>query len=172
MVALGSLFIGLMCLALWLRWRGTLFQKRWLMWVFVFAVFGPYLANQAGWVATETGRQPFVVYPEVTWDGDRPHMVHDGARSGLRTRAGLSNANVVNAGHVLGSILMFSIVYLLLFAVWVYVLNSKIQHGPDEDPSQPEGTSARGLLEAAARLNPASGYSLTQAAGAKERGES
>ena len=64
MVGLGTPFIGLTLLGLFFRWRGTLFEKRWLLWVFVFAVVGPYLANQAGWVATEVGRQPFIVYPE------------------------------------------------------------------------------------------------------------
>ena len=92
--------------------RGTLFEKRWLMWVFVFAVVAPFIANQAGWVAAESGRQPFIVYPEVVWDGDTPRMVTDGASPGLRTSVGMSSTKVVTAGQVLSSILMFSFVYL------------------------------------------------------------
>jgi cytochrome bd ubiquinol oxidase subunit I len=167
MVGLGAAFIGLTLLALFFRWRGTLFEKRWLMGVFVVAVLGPYLANQAGWVATEVGRQPFVVYPSGQ---DAEHLVRgaDGLvkmdGDGLRTIDGLSNAKVVGPDQIISSIVMFSVIYLLLFAVWVYVLNSKIQHGPDEiDEPAPPATSPGGLLEAAARLANPSGYSLTTA---------
>src|SRR5207253_326913 len=121
---------------------GTLFEKRWLMWLFVFAVAGPYLANQGGWVAAETGRQPFIVYPEVVWEGETPRMLTSGDRPGLRTKVGLSSPRAVSGGQVLASMLMFGFIYALLFAVWVYVLNSKIQHGPDDDVPPPPATSA------------------------------
>jgi cytochrome d ubiquinol oxidase subunit I len=129
MVGIGSALIGLTLLALFLRWRGVLFEKRWMMWTFVFAVIGPYLANQAGWVACEVGRQPWVVYGQ------------------LRTRDAYSKS--LTAGQVLSSIIMFGVIYALLFAVWVYVLNDKIQHGPDE-PDEAEKTEpipANGVTE-------------------------
>ena len=67
-----------------------------------------------------------------------------------------------NTDQVLGSIIMFGLVYLLLFAVWVYVLTRKIRHGPDEAaPTGPADTKAQDLLEAAARLANPAGYSLT-----------
>ena len=47
------------CIAAILRWRGTLFEKRWLLWVFVFAVVGPYVANQAR-LGRGRGRPPAV----------------------------------------------------------------------------------------------------------------
>ncbi len=147
MVALGGAFIGLTLLGLFFRWRGTLFEKRWLLWLFVVAVFGPYLANQAGWVATEVGRQPFVVYPE---HAERMERGTDGLVSmqgGLRTIEGISNSKVVSKEQVIGSIVMFCVIYALLFAVWVYVLNSKIQHGPEEEAPPPEETTAKGLIE-------------------------
>jgi cytochrome d ubiquinol oxidase subunit I len=149
MVALGGLFIALTLLGLFFRWRGTLFEKRWLLWVFVVAIIGPYFANQAGWVATEVGRQPFVVYPSNINTDDLPRgsdglVKMDG---GLRTIDGLSNSKVVTPDQVIGSIAMFSVIYALLFAVWVYVLNSKIQHGPEEETPPPEETSTKGLLE-------------------------
>ena len=68
---------------------------------------------------------------------------------------------MVESSQVLTSIAMFSIVYLMLFAVWVYVLNSKIQHGPEVEGPVPETTSAGGLLDAAATLKPG-GRSLTE----------
>ena len=58
---------------------------------------------------------------------------------------------------------MFGLVYLLLFVVWVYVLNDKIQHGPDDHTAEPKATSAEGLLDAATANKPAGGDSLTQA---------
>jgi cytochrome d ubiquinol oxidase subunit I len=118
MVALGVLFILLTLLGAWYYRRGTLLSRRWLLWILVFAVAGPYAANQLGWIAAEVGRQPWVVW-------------------GLqRTSEGLSPA--VRGGDVLASILLFSVIYLALFAIWIFVLNSKIQHGPDE----PEGDVA------------------------------
>ena len=43
---------------LWGWKKGWLFQKRWLLWCFVFSVLGPQIANQAGWAVAELGRQP------------------------------------------------------------------------------------------------------------------
>jgi cytochrome d ubiquinol oxidase subunit I len=150
MVGLGGAFIGLTLLGLFFRWRGTLFQKRWLLWVFVVAVIGPYLANQAGWVATEVGRQPFVVYPSGINTDNLPHDADGMVKmdGGLRTINGMSSSKVVGKDQVIGSIVMFAVIYALLFAVWVYVLHSKIQHGPDEEETPPPSeTSREGLIE-------------------------
>ena len=65
MVGLGMFFIALTLLASFLLWRGRLFETRWLMWVFVFAVLGAVAANQLGWVAAEVGRQPWIVHPPL-----------------------------------------------------------------------------------------------------------
>ena len=62
MVGLGMYFIGITLFALFLMWRGKLFEQKWLMWIFVFSVVLPYIANQAGWVAAEVGRQHCIVY--------------------------------------------------------------------------------------------------------------
>ena len=160
MVAMAGVLVGLSAVAVFFWYRGTLFEKRWLMWVFVFAVLAPFVANQTGWVAAESGRQPFLVYPEVVWDGDTPRMVTDGKSPGLRTNVGMSSTKVVTAGQVLSSILMFGFVYLMLFFVWVYVLHSKITHGPDEPEPPPETTSPKELLDAASEKLPG-GKSLT-----------
>ena len=145
MIGVGMLFLGATLYASFLRWRGTLFQTRWLLWFFVFAVGLAVVANESGWVAAEVGRQPWVVYPQV---------VNGQVVGGLRTSAGLSE--VVRSDQVLGSILMFGVVDLLLLALWLIVLHSKIQHGPD--PVVPPGTTPAGpsgshaLLDAAAAL--------------------
>ena len=111
MVALGTYFIALTLYALWCLIRGTLFQKKWLLRVFVFSVIGPFIANELGWVAAEVGRQPWIVY------------------NLLRTSEAVSQ-NIV-APQVLGSILMFAVIYGLLFVLWIWLLNDKIQKGPE-----------------------------------------
>jgi len=152
MVGLGFFFLGLTVLAMFYRLRGTLFQKRWMMWTFVFGVVLPYIANQVGWVAAEVGRQPWIVYGH------------------LRTSEGFSE--VVSANQVLGSIIMFMLIYAMLFAVWVYVLHNKITHGPEPIDDKPDDTDAEGLLEVAARFVNPSGYSMTMAReGGKRKGE-
>jgi len=141
MIGLGMGFIGLTLFTLPLLKGGRVFRMRWLLWVYVFAVLGAFAANQAGWIAAETGRQPWIVYPSV--QGGVPMQ-------GLRTSDGLSES--VGAGQVAWSIAMFGAIYLLLFAVWIFVLNSKIQHGPDPHPHQPpeESEDGAGYLASAA----------------------
>jgi cytochrome d ubiquinol oxidase subunit I len=90
--------------------RGTLFTKRWLLWLLAFSVFCPQIANQAGWVTAEMGRYPWIV------------------QDLLRISDGLSKS--VSANQVLGSLLLFTFLYLLLFILFLYLLNEKIKHGP------------------------------------------
>jgi cytochrome d ubiquinol oxidase subunit I len=122
MVGLGFGMILLSGIGCLFFWRGQLFEKRWLLWLLVFSVLGPQIANQAGWFAAEVGRQPWIV------------------QGLLRTSQGLSA--VVKANAVLTSIILFAIVYLLLFSVFLYLLNDKIQHGPDETDLTPTGKQA------------------------------
>jgi len=117
MVAIGMTLILLSILGIFYWWRGTLFDKRWLLWIFVFSVLGPQIANQVGWIAAEVGRQPWIVY-EL-----------------LRTSDGLSEA--VTGNMVLGSILMFGFIYMLLFILFIYLLNEKFQKGPDSIDEEP-----------------------------------
>lgn len=120
MVTLGSAMILVAGMACFFWWRKTLEQKRWLLWGLVTMPLAAMTANHAGWVTAEVGRQPWIVYPSVQ---DGVEMM------GLRTKDGLSDS--VTAEQVLSSIIMFSIIYGLLFCVWLYVLNGKIQHGPE-----------------------------------------
>lgn len=123
MVALGMVMLVLTLYAALLLWRGSLWSTRWLLWVFVFAVGLPYLANQAGWVATEVGRQPWLVHGL------------------LKTGDGVSK--VVRPGEVLTSLTLFTLVYLLLFALFLFVLDRKIKAGPEAvHPPHEEGAEA------------------------------
>lgn len=113
MVAIGFTLIVISLLGIFFWIKGTLFNQKWLLWIFVFSVLLPQIANQIGWVTAEVGRQPWIVYGL------------------LRTSEGLSKS--VEAGQVWFSLVLFTIVYAFLFMLFIYLLNEKIKHGP-EDP--------------------------------------
>ncbi|OGU33507.1 MAG: cytochrome D ubiquinol oxidase subunit I [Ignavibacteria bacterium GWB2_35_6b] len=112
MVAIGFSLIGISLLGLFYWRRGTLFNKKWLLIVFIFSVLGPQVANQIGWISAEVGRQPWIVYGL------------------LKTSEGLSK--VVTANQIIFSLVLFTIIYAMLFVLFIFLLNEKIQHGPDE----------------------------------------
>ena len=85
----------------------------WLLRLLVFAVLGPQIANQAGWMTAEVGRQPWIVYGL------------------MRTGEGVSRS--VSAGAVVFSLVLFTLIYTLLFALFLFLLDSKIKHGPSAD---------------------------------------
>jgi len=122
MVGIGSALLAAAALGCFFSWRRTLVKHRWLLWILVFSVLGPELANELGWFAAEVGRQPWIVYGL------------------LRTPEGLSA--VVQADAVLSSLILFTLIYILLFAVFIYLLNHKIQHGPHPDDLVPHGKLA------------------------------
>jgi len=114
MVAIGMTLILLAVGGALLLWRGTLFKHTWLLWILVFSVLLPQLANQIGWAAAEIGRQPWIVYGL------------------MRTAEGLSE--VVTGQQVLGSLILFTLIYIGLFVLFIFLLDQKIKHGPlDED---------------------------------------
>jgi cytochrome d ubiquinol oxidase subunit I len=125
MVAIGFTMIGLAKWAAWKLWRGTLENSPVLLRLLVISVLGPQIANQAGWWTAEVRRQPWIVYKL------------------LRTSQWLSA--VVHADQIVVSMIMFTLVYLLLFAAFVFLLNEKIQHGPDGTDLQPSGKLALGF---------------------------
>ena len=112
MVAIGFFLIGISVLGVFLWWRSKLFNHRWLLRVFVFSVLGPQIANQLGWITAEVGRQPWIVYGL------------------LKTSDALSK--VVTAGQIMFSLILFAVIYLFLFILFIYLLNEKIKHGPEE----------------------------------------
>jgi cytochrome d ubiquinol oxidase subunit I len=81
--------------------------------VLVFAVLGPQAANQLGWFTAEVGRQPWIVYGL------------------MRTADAISPS--VSAGQVLASVILFTGLYLVLFILFIYLLDQKIRHGPLAD---------------------------------------
>ncbi len=116
MVTMGFTMIGLSLLGGFLWCRGQLtdtknFITRWFLRLAVPSVLLPQIANQVGWFTAEMGRQPWIVWGY------------------LRTSDGLSA--VVKANQVLASLIGFGMIYLLLFILFLFLLNRKIQHGPE-----------------------------------------
>lgn len=132
MVAIGITLIVLSLYGIFLLWRKKLFEKRWLLWVFAWAVLLPQIANQVGWYSAEVGRQPWVVY------------------NLLRTSHALSEA--VTANQVLFSLIFFTLVYILLFALFIYLLNKKIKHGPYDKHDDEHSPRHMEMAESAGEL--------------------
>lgn len=110
MVLVGMLMLSLSLLGAFLWWRGSLYTARPLLWCFVGAVLLPQIGNQMGWWTAEIGRQPWVVYGL------------------MRTAHGISP--VVKPTDILASVIMFSLVYTLLFVLFLFLLDRKIKKGP------------------------------------------
>ena len=123
MIIFGSMVFGIAFLSLFLWWKGWLFRtdsfliRLWLL-VLVFSVLFPQICNQAGWFTAEMGRQPWIVY------------------NILKTSEALSKK--VSSDQVLASLFLFFAIYSLLFFAFLYLLNRKIQHGPDDPEEDPE----------------------------------
>lgn len=121
MVGLGTIMIGLMALVNVQRFRKKLETTRPLLWAMMLAFPLPYIANTAGWLTTELGRQPWLVY-------------------GLfRTTAGVSPT--VHSGDALFTLIGFAGMYLLLGLLFVMLIIREIGHGPD-DPASAEAKHA------------------------------
>lgn len=109
MIIIGMMLIGLTIFGL-IQWRRKkIFQQKWLLWIFVFAAILPQIANQFGWFTAEMGRQPWVVYQL------------------LRTNEAFSKS--VTANQIVISLIMFTILYILLFFLFVYMLNKTLKKG-------------------------------------------
>jgi cytochrome d ubiquinol oxidase subunit I len=111
MVALGGIFIVLGLLGAWLLWTGKIYTARWYLWLLPFLIPLPHLAHETGWITAEVGRQPWIIY-------------------GLMKTAAASSV-VVSAGQLIFSLVMFTLVYLLLFVMFVLLLVKIIKQGPE-----------------------------------------
>src|SRR6185503_19715077 len=78
MAGLGTIFIGLMALSVLQRLRGQLESGRPLLWVVMLAFPFPFIANTAGWITAELGRQPWLVYGLYRTDQGHSTVVSSG----------------------------------------------------------------------------------------------
>ena len=93
--------------------RKKLEKSKWCLWFLALSVLFPQIANQVGWMTAEIGRQPWIVWKL------------------LRTPQGISPSIV--SGQVVGSLIMLASIYFGLLALFLFLLDRKIKHGPVED---------------------------------------
>jgi cytochrome d ubiquinol oxidase subunit I len=110
MAGLGTYFALLMVVTAFLLWRGKLFQTRWALWALLLSFPLPYIANTAGWMSAEIGRQPWIVYGL------------------MRTSQGYSK--YVSAGNGLFTLLGFMGMYTVLSILFILLVYRIIQTGP------------------------------------------
>jgi cytochrome bd ubiquinol oxidase subunit I len=115
MAGLGTYFIALMAIAAFLLMRGQLFTSRWLLWPLMLSFPLPYIANTAGWMTAELGRQPWLIYGL------------------MRTELGLSSH--VSAGNALFTLLGFLGLYSVLSILFVILVYREIIRGPGQPAS-------------------------------------
>ena len=115
MVGLGTVFIAIMAVSVFLLWRKKLYDARWMLWILLLAIPFPYIANTAGWMTAEMGRQPWLVYGL------------------LQTQEGYSKT--VSAGNGLFTLLGFMGMYMVLGILFLFLVQREIQHGPEVPPS-------------------------------------
>ena len=122
MAGLGTIFVLVMSLSALLLWRRKLYTTRWMLWILLLCLPLPYIANTAGWLTAEVGRQPWVVYGL------------------MRTSEGYST--YVHAGNGLFTLLGFMGLYALLAILFLFLVNRVITEGPERDhaPDMPAGT--------------------------------
>jgi len=111
MAGLGTYFVLLMVVAAFLLWRGKLFDTRWVLWPLMLSFPLPYIANTAGWMTAEIGRQPWIVYGLI------------------RTSDGYSK--YVSSGNGLFTLLGFMGMYTLLSILFVVLVYRIIERGPE-----------------------------------------
>jgi cytochrome d ubiquinol oxidase subunit I len=120
MAGLGTAFIAIMLAAVFLLWRKKLFTSRWMLWILMLALPFPYIANTAGWMTAEIGRQPWLVFGL------------------LRTQHGFS-ANV-SAGNGLFTLMGFMGMYTVLAILFLFLISRVIARGPVLEESIAKGT--------------------------------
>ncbi len=110
MAGLGTWFLLLMAVAAFLLWRGRLYRAPWVLWPILLSFPLPYIANTAGWMTAEIGRQPWLVYGLI------------------RTAQGYSVH--VSAGNTLFTLLGFLGMYSVLTILWIVLVYRFIRTGP------------------------------------------
>lgn len=109
---------------LWLTRRGRIPDQRWFGWFALITLPTPFLANSAGWVFTEMGRQPWVVVPNPTGD----QLVRMTVQEGVSNHA---------AGTVMFSLAVFTVLYGVLAVIWFWLMRRYVIEGPQEHDTEP-----------------------------------
>jgi cytochrome d ubiquinol oxidase subunit I len=110
MVGLGTIFIAVMVLSFIQLRRGRLFDSKPMLWILMLAAPLPYVANTAGWMTAELGRQPWLIYGL------------------MRTAEGSSSS--VSSGNTMFTLLGFMGMYTLLLMLGLFMIWRELDHGP------------------------------------------
>jgi cytochrome d ubiquinol oxidase subunit I len=110
MVGLGTIFMGIATLAALFLWRKRLFDTPLVLWLLMLVMPFPYIASEAGWVTSEVGRQPWIIYGL------------------MRTASGVSPT--VASGEAVFTLIGFAGMYFLLGFLFLYLTLREIGHGP------------------------------------------
>jgi cytochrome d ubiquinol oxidase subunit I len=131
MVGAGLVIIAAGLAGLWLWWRRRLFEARWYLTLAAHGWWLGFVAVIAGWIVTETGRQPWV------------------AHGILRTADAVSP---VPGASVASTLILFVLVYGVVFSAGIYFINRLIARGPAGQSVEAPviGTPVRPLSSAAA----------------------
>jgi cytochrome d ubiquinol oxidase subunit I len=128
---------GLFALAtLWLTRGGRTPGQKWFSWLALLTIPTPFLANSAGWVFTEMGRQPWIVVPNPTGD----QLVRLTVREGVSSHA---------PGMVITSLVTFTVLYAVLAVIWFWLLKRYVVAGPLEHDAEPAPPAAPDEAEVA-----------------------
>jgi cytochrome bd ubiquinol oxidase subunit I len=122
--------------ALWLTRGGRIPNQRWFSWMALLTLPTPFLANSAGWVFTEMGRQPWIVVPNPTGDQQVRLTVAQGVSDHV-------------PAVVVTSLATFTLVYAVLAVIWFYLLRRYVVEGPQEHDAEPAAPPAPGEHEVA-----------------------
>lgn len=124
MIGLLAIPVLFALVTLWFTRGDRIPNQRWFSWFALLTIPTPFLANSAGWIFTEMGRQPWVVVPNPTGDQSVRLTVADG----------VSNHG---PGIVLTSLITFTLVYAVLAVIWFWLLKRYIVEGPQEHDAEP-----------------------------------
>ncbi|MBM3785032.1 MAG: cytochrome ubiquinol oxidase subunit I [Acidobacteria bacterium] len=112
MVGLGTLFVALSLSSFVALRMGRLFNSKALLWPLLLALPFPYIANTAGWMVAELGRQPWLIYGV------------------MKTSEGFSSR--VSAGNAMFTLLGFMGLYTVLTMLFLFLMQREIALGPEE----------------------------------------
>jgi cytochrome d ubiquinol oxidase subunit I len=121
---------------LWLTRGGRVPNQRWFSWLALLTIPTPFLANSAGWIFTEMGRQPWIVVPNPTGDQEVRLTVAQGVSDHV-------------PAIVVTSLVTFTLVYAVLAVIWFFLLKRYIVEGPQEHDAEPAAPRAPGDDEVA-----------------------
>jgi cytochrome bd ubiquinol oxidase subunit I len=110
MVGLGTIFIAVLFISVFLLWRRKLFQSRWMLWILMLSFPFPFIANTAGWMTAELGRQPWLIYGL------------------MRTANGYSPT--VSSGNSMFTLMGFMGLYALMGVLFLLLIWREVEHGP------------------------------------------